>query len=139
MKVLFNPAFNPLGGSLVTLIEFYNKARGNFLCGSQVIHNLKSSWITKSYFSGCKIFIISSIKFNPKWQFYKITQLPFTNPSFIAAKATFSYPSPIDTFTVPFFFFLAKSSIAEVGSAPALNKKIIGYMLELSYHIPSIG
>jgi hypothetical protein len=58
----------------------------------------------------------------------------------MALLATSSYPSPIDTFSHGnFFFFLANSSIADVGSAPALNRNNIGSNLELSYHIVSIG
>jgi hypothetical protein len=40
---------------------------------------------------------------------------------------------------VVFFFFLASSSIEEVGSAPADSKNIIGSSLKLSAQIPSIG
>ena len=66
MNVLCNPAFNPLGGSLVTLIAFYNNPNGNFGWGSHVIHNLKSGWILAL---GLSVSIISFINFNPKWQF----------------------------------------------------------------------
>jgi len=43
LKVLYNPAFNPFGGSLVTLIVLYKRPNGNLVDGSQVIYNLKSS------------------------------------------------------------------------------------------------
>jgi len=43
VNVLFNPAFNPLGASLVTLMALCNNPRGNALLLSQVIQSLKSS------------------------------------------------------------------------------------------------
>lgn len=43
LKVLYNPAFNPFGGSLVTLIVLYKSPNGNLIEGSQVMNNLKSS------------------------------------------------------------------------------------------------
>jgi hypothetical protein len=65
VNVLYKPALIPLGGSLVTLIAFYNKANGNLLCGSHVIHNLKSLCIGYSL-SAVNNPIISSIRLNPK-------------------------------------------------------------------------
>lgn len=62
-----------------------------------------------------------------------------TELSAITFLATLSYPSPIDTFEVYFFFFLAKSSIDDVGSAPADNKNNTGQILVVSYHVYSIG
>ena len=53
MKVLYNPAFKPLGGSLVTFKEVYKSPNGKSLCGSVVIQSLNSSWI--SYLPGSKI------------------------------------------------------------------------------------
>jgi hypothetical protein len=46
----------------------------------------------------------------------------------------------MDTFSQGnFFFFLASSSMEEVGSAPADSKKRMGSYAEDSYQIPSIG
>lgn len=137
VKVLCKPAFNPLGGSLVTLIECYNKLRGNKLWGSQVIHNLKSSWMN-SWLS----IILSNypIKSRPKWQFCKITQDPIGKAFSSSILAILSWPSPMETFSYGyFFFFLANSSIDDYGSAPADNKKRIGSKLVLSSKISSIG
>jgi len=77
-KVLTKPAWIPFGGSLVTLIVFYKRPRGNLGVASQVIQSLKSSWI------GVSGLIISSILFinpRPRWQFYKITQVPASKAS----------------------------------------------------------
>jgi hypothetical protein len=77
---------------------------------------------------------------NPKWQFCKITHPPETMHSSITALAFFSYPSPIDTFLVGnFFFFLASSSIVDVGSDPGLNNIKTGVNLSLAAQIVSIG
>jgi len=79
------------------------------------------------------------MNFRPKWQFYKTIQAPLTEPSSIAFLATFSYPSPIDTLSQGyFFFFLAKSSIEDVGSAPADSKNNTGSKNVLSAQILSI-
>ena len=53
VKVLYNPAFKPLGGSLVTFKDVYKSPNGKSLWGSVVIQSLNSSWI--SYFPGSKI------------------------------------------------------------------------------------
>jgi hypothetical protein len=63
VNVLYNPAFNPLGGSLVTLIVFYSKPNGNLGCYSQVIQSLKSSLMVAS---GVTIDSISSMNLRPK-------------------------------------------------------------------------
>lgn len=76
----------------------------------------------------------------PKWQFYNITHIPVSNPLLITLLAASSYPSPIDTFSQnTFLFFLDKSSIEDVGSAPADNKNNTGSVFELSAQIESIG
>jgi len=110
VNVLKRPALKPLGASSVTLMEFCRRVRGKELIGSQVIHSLKSSWMNCSL-SGCRIDIMSSMRPMPKWQFCRMTQLPLAKASYKAARATFSYPSPMDTFMVTFFFFLASSSM----------------------------
>jgi len=42
VKVLKRPAFNPLGGSLVTFKEVYKRPNGKSLWGSLVIQSLNS-------------------------------------------------------------------------------------------------
>lgn len=55
-------------------------------------------------------------------------------------RATSSWPSPMDTFSQGnFFFFLASSSIEEVGSAPAERRNKTGSSLELSCQMESMG
>lgn len=119
VKVLCKPAFKPFGGSLVTLMALCNKERGNKLCGSQVIQSLKSLCKTSVFSIKSKICAINS---KPKWQFCNTTQDPDTKALSSSILANLSYPSPIDTFSAVFFFFLASSSIADYGSAPADNK-----------------
>lgn len=87
INVLYNPAFNPFGGSFVTFIVLYNRPNGNLFDGSQVIYNLKSSWILAS---GVKISNNSYMNFNPKWQLCKITHPPSLDLSIIASLATLS-------------------------------------------------
>lgn len=57
--------------------------------------------------------------------------------TFLAAS---SYPSPIDTFSQSYLRFLFdRSSIDDVGSAPADNKNRTGSNLVVSPHMVSIG
>ena len=136
-NVLERPAFIPLGGSFVTFRVFYKRPSGNWGCSLQVIQSLKSGLILASGFTKVSI---SSINFKPKWQFYKIIHPPDSNPAFIHLAATTSYPSPIDTFSQGnFLFFFARSSIEDVGSAPAESKNRTGSKHVLSYQIWSIG
>lgn len=80
------------------------------------------------------------MNFKPKWQFWSTTQPPETNYSYITAIAFTSYPSPIDTaFNGYFFFFLANSSIVEVGSEPADSKYKRGSKVDDDYQTLSIG
>jgi hypothetical protein len=89
--------------------------------------------------SGTTKVSISSMNLRPKWQFYRITQLPLSKASAIFLEAILSYPSPIETFSVVFFFFLANSSMDEVGSAPADNKNKTGSTELLDAQMVSIG
>ena len=68
VNVFFSPAFSPLGGTLVTLIVFYNKPKGNLGLYSQVIQSLKSSCIEVFNVlpSGIIIVSISSMNLSPK-------------------------------------------------------------------------
>jgi len=67
-----------------------------------------------------------------------MTHPPLCPDSLTASLATLSYPSPIETILQGyFFFFLANSSIDEVGSVPADNKYNIGSILEDSDQICS--
>merc|ERR1719174_242227 len=112
-----SPAFKPIGGSKVTLIAICSSPIGKRCVISQVIQRRKSSVI-----SGVlpKISSWRSMKPIPKWQFWRMTQVPARNPFFIFSKATTSWPSPMETLSVGnFFFFLARSPIIEVGSDPA--------------------
>jgi len=135
LKVLYNPAFKPFGGSLVTLIVLYKSPNGNLVDGSHVIYNLKSSWILAS---GVRISNNSFMNLIPKWQLWRITHPPVSPLSLHVSLATLSYPSPIETILHGyFFFFLANSSIDEVGSAPADSKYKTGSILEDSDQIYS--
>ena len=107
-----------------------------------MIQSLKSSCIVvfKVLPSGTIIVSISSINLRPKWQFYRITHPPSLALSSIAFLANLSYPSPIETFSVGnFFFFLANSSMLEVGSAPADKRNKTGSICVDSSRILSIG
>jgi len=63
----------------------------------------------------------------PKCEFCRITQPPVRNAALFFSRATFSWPSPMETLSVGnFFFFFANSSIENVGSLPAVSKYKIG-------------
>lgn len=87
LNVLYNPAFNPFGGSLVTLIAFYKRPNGNLVDGSQVMYNLKSSW---KLASGVKISSNSYMNLIPKWQLLSISHAPLSPQSLVASLATLS-------------------------------------------------
>lgn len=138
VNVLYNPALTPFGGSLVTLIAFYNKPNGKPSLGSQLIHILNESCDLPIHSSSINLLSNSDIKLIPKWQFYNNTHSPFSIASYNKLYAFYPYPSPNDTFYKIFFFFLANSSIDEVGSAPADNKNKTGSLFELDCSIDSI-
>lgn len=75
----------------------------------------------------------------PNWQFWRMTHPPDYIQALMAFLAGSSWPYPIDTFSVVFFFFLAKSSIALVGSAPGESKKRTGTLYLDSAQISCIG
>mmetsp|Transcript_1338 Transcript_1338/g.3859 ORF Transcript_1338/g.3859 Transcript_1338/m.3859 type:complete len:223 (-) Transcript_1338:6240-6908(-) len=114
------PALSPAGGSRVTLMQIWSSPMGKRGVISHVIHKRNASSI-----SGV-LRITSSSSFMypmPKCEFCKTTQPPVKNALLFFSRATFSWPSPMETLSVGyFFFFLANSSIENDGSLPAVSR-----------------
>lgn len=71
--------FSPLGGSFVNLSEFYKIDKGNDGEGYEVSQILNLLWTSVDLFWIIWIsFSNSNMNLVAKWQFYKITQVPFS-------------------------------------------------------------
>lgn len=110
---------------------------GNLLLGIDVNHNLKSGWVYSAIWSSC-IFYSFGIQLTAKWQFWRHTQSPFLLPFKIRFWAIYPCPWPNDNIfkRVSIYFYLAKESKYEIGSAPGLNTKIIGVVQDESLKEP---
>mmetsp|Transcript_49832 Transcript_49832/g.161161 ORF Transcript_49832/g.161161 Transcript_49832/m.161161 type:complete len:248 (+) Transcript_49832:1577-2320(+) len=125
--------FRPFGGSTVILLPFWSTLTGNSFEGIADSHNRNSG----ANFSGSSSSTMASsrgIHDTERWQFCKMTHMPCSLPSLIAASALGPWPWPKEIDAMSLLFSSANLYKVLPGSAPGERMKINGDIeLESAY------